>query len=244
MTDSIQTQTKPLLISADDYGLSAAIDDGIIALIRQGVVTATSCLVMSPRWPAAALHLDTEIRQKADVGLHLDFTEFNPDLRKPLVSLLLAAYAGLLKQGQITTAIHRQLDQFESSLQSAPDYIDGHQHVHQLPPIREALLEVLENRRYASMPWIRVAKPLGRQSWPESLKALIIDKAGAEGLLQHLRQTNIPHTTHLLGVYAFDCNATEYLLKLEQWLKMAQNQQGLCALMCHPASAVMHRSEL
>ncbi len=50
MTNSL----KPIIISADDFAQSAAIDTAIVALIQQKRLSATSCLTLSPRWPEAA----------------------------------------------------------------------------------------------------------------------------------------------------------------------------------------------
>ncbi len=44
---------------------------------------------------------------------------------------------------EIRAEIDRQLDRFESVMARPPDFVDGHQHVHVLPGVREALIEAL-----------------------------------------------------------------------------------------------------
>ena len=66
----------PLILSADDFGLDAGIDAAVLDLALRGRLTATSCLTLSPRWHDAARSLTPDVRHRIDVGLHLDFTEF------------------------------------------------------------------------------------------------------------------------------------------------------------------------
>ena len=62
--------TKPLVLCADDYAQSAAISTAIRRLAMQGRLSATSAMVLSPRWPEEAAALRTEARGRIDVGLY------------------------------------------------------------------------------------------------------------------------------------------------------------------------------
>lgn len=220
----------PLIISADDYAYSDSIDHGILALIRQRRLTATSCLVMSPRWPLAARRLDSEIRNHADIGLHLDFTEFGEAARYRLPVLIARAVSRSLSKEAVRASIKMQLDHFEDATGTAPDYIDGHQHVHQLPLIRDELLDILHQRYSGRLPWIRIANP----PWQDGFKAGIIGLLGASALADNARRTGIRHSKTLLGVYAFNLDAERYRKKLISWFDAARSDGG-CVLMCHPA---------
>ncbi|HKB55104.1 MAG TPA: ChbG/HpnK family deacetylase, partial [Ramlibacter sp.] len=151
---------RRLAICADDYGLSAGVDDAIAELIAAGRLSALSCLVDGPRFAAGAARLD-DLGTRADVGLHLNFTESFGERapRFPLSGLIARAYARLLDAGAIRTEIRRQLDAFEDGCGFAPHHVDGHQHVQQLPMIRDALLEELERRSPAQRPWLRSGMP-------------------------------------------------------------------------------------
>ncbi len=50
---------------------------------------------------------------------------------------------------------HRQLDLFEAALGYPPDHIDGHQHVHALPVVRQALIDVVARRYPVTPPMLR-----------------------------------------------------------------------------------------
>lgn len=227
---------KKIIMTADDFAQSENIDQGILQLIRMGSVTATSCLTLSPRWQDAAKTITSEIRQLADIGLHLDFTQYPQVLHNKLYTLIFKTYARALPYAQIVRSIHQQLDNFEHTLGTPPDYIDGHQHVHQLPQIREVLIEVLTKRYPKNSPWLRISKPLNQ----DGIKARIIGALGADALEKQAIAANIKHTKCLLGVYDFDISQQNYEKKLNAWFSL--NHVNPTAFMCHPALAKMEHS--
>ncbi len=224
----------PLIMSADDYAQSAEIDNGILQLIAMGRLTATSCLVLSPRWHQSAKLLTTQVRTSADIGLHLDFTQFPNALTHSLGTLIVKSTLRLLPISQVRQVIQRQLDTFENALGTPPDYVDGHQHVHQLPQIREALVEELLTRYGNRMPWIRVARP----PLNDGFKALVIRCLGASALERLASNSGIICSKTLLGVYGFHANAEQYEQHFKTWLSTAAQSQQPVALMCHPAEGV------
>lgn len=220
----------PLIISADDYAQSADIDAGILALVAQARLTAFSCLTLSPRWPIAAKLITGEIQNKADVGLHLDFTQYAQPARQPLSVLIVRSLCHSLSAQAIHRSISNQLDRFEDVLGAAPDYIDGHQHVHQLPQIRQALLYIITRRYAGKLPWLRISRPPGN-----GFKPLILNLLGAHQLRKSALKSRLRHSDSLLGVYGFDGEDENYWSRLAVWLQAAKEHDGICALMCHPA---------
>ncbi|MEO8418965.1 MAG: ChbG/HpnK family deacetylase [Methylophilaceae bacterium] len=225
-----------LIISADDYAQSPAIDAGILALIQQQRLTATSCLSLSPRWTEAAKLITGDIRSKADIGLHLDFTQYEQPLRNALPKLIVRTIGRGLPRNAICESIKTQLNRFEDALGVAPDYIDGHQHVHQLPQIRDELLAILAQRYADKLPWIRIAQP----PLQDGFKAMIIGMLGASRLRCGAIEAGLRHSGALLGVYGFSGDRTDYIQRLAAWLHHAQSNSGdvISALMCHPALAM------
>ena len=225
----------PLILSADDYAQGEAIDHGILNLIRMGRLTAASCLTLSPRLPEAAAALISEIRQQADIGLHLDFTQFSHPVHHSHPQLAMHSLLQLLDEQQVRATISLQLDAFEQAMGTAPDYVDGHQHVHQLPQIRSALLAELQSRYTGKLPWIRLSRP-AHDGW----KGRIISALGSSAMQKQAATCEFSLTDGLLGVYGFNHTADEYLLQLRRWLGTAvdQAQHGhIFALMCHPGLA-------
>ncbi|OYY49791.1 MAG: hypothetical protein B7X95_09955 [Methylophilaceae bacterium 17-44-8] len=225
---------KSIIMSADDYAQSAEIENGILHLIRLGRLTATSCLTLSPRWQMSAKLLTPDIRQNADIGLHLDFTQYAHPLRHSLPTLIIKTALRMLSKKQIKHSIQIQLDAFEDALGTGPDYVDGHQHVHQLPQIREVLIQELSHRYANHLPWIRIAAPpVG-----DGLKAVVIKLLGAKRLEQLVIANGLPYSKSLLGVYAFHLNADDYRQQLNVWLSNLETTADPIAMMCHPATGV------
>lgn len=234
-----------LIICADDYAQSPAINAAILTLIEDGVLTATSCMTLSPYWPQAARLLSADIRSRADIGLHLDFTQFAKNLRLPHPQLVMRSQLNILGFGMLDfTAVRaniaQQLQAFEQALGTPPDYVDGHLHVHQLPVIRNALLAELQHR-YVHMPrsqrpWLRVSSPpVG-----SGLKARIIHCLGARALQSLAQAAGFAYSPCLLGIYDFAGDVAAYQLHWQRWatqLAQVQTKAGMLppVLMCHPA---------
>ena len=237
-----------LIICADDYAQSATIDAAILALIERGVLTATSCMTLSPDWPGSAIALTPAIRSHADIGVHLDFTQFSRTIRYPHPVLVLHSLSGTLNRQAVVGNIQQQLDAFERALGTPPDYVDGHLHVHQLPVIREALVNVLQ-QRYGHLPstkrpWLRISSPPPGSG----LKARIIHWLGAEKLKQLANAAGFRFSPALLGVYDFEGDAAAYQAQWMFWAKQLRQlalapgfEAGLPpVLMCHPARPIQH----
>ncbi len=230
-----------LIICADDYAQSTAIDAAICDLIAKGLLTATSCMTLSPHWLSSAKQLTPAIRQQADIGLHLDFTQFSHALRLPHPQLVLRSLLHLLDTQAIIHNIRQQLDAFELAMGTPPDYVDGHLHVHQLPQIRQALLAELSHR-YAHLPaaqrpWLRISSPPAGSGF----KARLIHCLGARALQQQAAACGFASSPVLLGVYDFQGDTADYQARWQQWADQCQGYAE-CAvtglppvLMCHPA---------
>jgi predicted glycoside hydrolase/deacetylase ChbG (UPF0249 family) len=167
---------QPFLICADDFGLSPGVDGAIIELIDKRVVGATSVMPGLPRWRDDAKALRAACRSwPALVGWHVTLTDqpaafahgrlADRDGRLPPLSRLLPqALARALPRGALYDELAAQLDAFETIWGTPPAFVDGHQHVHLLPGVREALVALLSDR---SLPhngfWVRdTVEPLRR----------------------------------------------------------------------------------
>ena len=231
-----------VILCADDFAQSAAIDAAIVALIERDILTATSCMTLSPAWHQSATRLTPALRAKADIGLHLDFTQFSQTLRLSHPQLVLRSLLGQLDPQLVQANIVQQLDAFEQAMGTAPDYVDGHLHVHQLPVIRRQLMAELQ-RRYASLtpaqrPWLRISSPPAGSG----LKARIIHWLGAEALQRLAHAAGFRVSPCLLGVYDFQGDAEAYQSHWMRWATQLRQYRVAAdalppVLMCHPAIA-------
>jgi len=124
---------RPIVLCADDYGYSPGVSSGIRELLVQGRISATSCMVVYPEFDREGPLLKP-FADRADIGLHFTLTA-----DRSATSLMRDAYLRRLRAGHIADALDRQLAAFVRTMGTAPDYIDGHQHVHLLPGVRDVV---------------------------------------------------------------------------------------------------------
>jgi predicted glycoside hydrolase/deacetylase ChbG (UPF0249 family) len=217
---------KKILLCADDFGLNASVNQGILNLIDQGKLGATSCMTTQALWPAAGAELKKR-RHQVQCGLHLNFTE---NTGVGLQKLMCQAFLNQLNPSQLISEIKQQIEAFKTVMGDLPDFIDGHQHVHHLPQIRQALMQVYAEYYPEKSAWIRVsAQPHFAQNF-RSIKQAIIACSGAMTLRKILEQKGIPHNTTFAGIYSFNPNV-DYAVLLKKFIKESQDS-GI--IMCHP----------
>ncbi|MEY2873041.1 MAG: hypothetical protein RLZZ373_412, partial [Pseudomonadota bacterium] len=148
--------------------------------------------------------------------------------------VILRAGLHLFDHNTLRRRITQQLDRFEAGWGAAPDHVDGHQHVHQLPQVRRVLLDTLEARYpdVARRPWLRASRAPREAALPLRRKANVISWLGADELQHDATRRGWQSNRHLLGVYGFDTDVPGYRALLQRWLALAQDGD---LLMCHPA---------
>ncbi len=237
---------KRICICIDDFGHSEGVDSAALVLAQKNHISALTAMVGGPHWPKSSPKLRELDRHRVDLGLHVDFTEFtlNPTCRYSLRTLWFRAYSRTLDVKQIYAEIKAQIDAFASAVGRLPDFIDGHQHVHQLPVIRQCLVEVINECYPQHKPAIRSTRapsikgqsgPLGPDPMNRWFKPLLIQTLGGDALHRLAAADGIGMNQHLLGVYGFTDKAEQYAKRLQEWLKMAQTGD---LIMCHPSSDV------
>ena len=128
--------TAGIVLCADDYGIAPGVSRAIRELLDRGRLSATSAMVVSPDFAAEGPRLSA-YAGRADLGLHLTLTQ-----DRPLGRLMSAAYTGRLDRQAMASAVENQVAEFTRVIGRPPDFIDGHQHVHLLPGVREPVVAV------------------------------------------------------------------------------------------------------
>lgn len=219
---------RVICICADDFGLREGVNEAILTLLDAGRVQAVSCMVGGLSWRLGAAALRRRDPDHFDAGLHLDLTE-RPLLqasRQPLSRLVLASMMRWSDARALRREVNAQLDAFEDAFGAPPAYVDGHQHVHQLPVVREALISALTDRYGPRLPWVRSTLP-----GQPSPKARLIRLLGGGRFLTAAGSQGFRHNERLLGVYDFRGGAPRYRALLSEWLSVAHSGD---LLMCHP----------
>jgi chitin disaccharide deacetylase len=160
---------KRFWLCADDYGISPAVNRAIRDLIARRRINATSVMVGAPSFDAQEARALAAVAAenagtRAAVGLHFTLTApFRPlGAYRPIaadgafLSLRQMLGRGLARalDGRAAAAeAGRQIEAFHRAFGRPPDFVDGHQHVHLLPQVGDALLAVMKERTPAA--WVR-----------------------------------------------------------------------------------------
>lgn len=230
---------KRIILCADDFAYSPAISDSIITLAEQQRLSATSCLTNFPNWPTDAKKIQS-LSNQISIGLHLNFTEgralhaASQSQFDSIGQLIKRSFTKQVDKELIAQEIIAQIENFKKHFGQLPDFIDGHQHVHQLPIFREALLRAYHDYFPNKQTMIRVSSnPLATAILQarHCLKLLIISLSGALALKKSLAKLKIPHNKSFSGIYHLQ--PTSYGKHFIRFLGEV-NESGL--IMCHPGN--------
>lgn len=235
------------MLVADDYAISGGVSAGIESLARGRRISGASAIVTLARWPRDAARLGA-LRGDIAIGLHLNLTlgaplgamaKLAPAGALPRIRrLTAAALGGQIERGEIAAETARQLALFERETGCAPDFIDGHQHVHVLPVIRRGVLDALGERFApgAPRPLVRIpadrpAALIGRRRAAAKAAVLSVLSAGARRLFE---RAGFPVNDGFAGVTSF---AADDLSVERDLAAAASRRRGLTIAMCHPGLA-------
>ncbi|TPM36846.1 ChbG/HpnK family deacetylase [Mesorhizobium sp. B2-3-4] len=226
--------TRRIRLIADDYGLAPGVCAGILDLLDRGRLTGTSCMTGFPEWPDAAARIKPLCGRVA-VGLHLTLTDQPAVTGKsslalegrlpPLRSLALPVLRNRIEERDVHAELDTQYSRFVEALGRTPDFIDGHQHVHFLPVVRQWLrTRFLEA---GGRPELRGAPALGDAAVAPKIAAIA---AVATGFNQAMQRAGFTVLKPLAGIY--DWRQPEKFAPLLEAAVEALPRHGL--FMCHP----------
>jgi predicted glycoside hydrolase/deacetylase ChbG (UPF0249 family) len=128
---------RALVVNADDFGLSAGVNEGVVRAHAQGIVTSTSLMVRQPAAAAAAAAVRSHPR--LSVGLHVDLAEWESDGDE---WSLRYAWADVSDEAAVRREVSAQLELFQRLVGHPPSHLDSHQHVHREQPAAGVLAEL------------------------------------------------------------------------------------------------------
>lgn len=227
------SEFKKISICADDFGLNAGICKGIIQLARMQRLSAVSCMVNQPDFLSYAPEL-LALKNQVQIGLHFNLTD-GPLLSSPntpcfgLKELLVKSHLRMINLSLVAKEFQAQLACFKRVMGCLPDFIDGHQHIHQFPGIRQVILGFYDEELSKNGTYIRSTFPSSNAASYQT-KIRVLAAAGGRQLSFDLKRLKIPHNSCFLGVYDF-AKGTNYRYLFRQWLFEAPNNS---LIMCHP----------
>jgi len=228
-----------LIVNADDFGLSEAVNRAVIQAHENGIVTSTSIMAGGAAFEHAAV-LAARCPM-LDVGVHLTLTEQRPvaDSVPSLVGTdgMFAPHATDLAKrclrGRIALGdVHKELDAQIRRVRTyglRPTHLDGHQHVHVLPGIARVVASLARAHGISAVR-VPTERPRGYMlEDPRNIKRLAEQIAlgllGALSPLRHLRRVD-----RFVGFYFGGRLNEQNLRTLLERLPPSKTVE----LMCHP----------
>lgn len=241
---------KSIKLCADDFGLNEPVNKAILRLIKKNRLNAVSCMATMANLEPYSDQLLAAISNtphETEIGLHLTFTEYKSltniqSLEKnqklpEIGELLIHSHLRKLNYKEIENEVRAQFERFETVFGKKPDFIDGHQHVHILPVIRDAVLNVSKDYLNKNG-WVRVCyQPVSciMKNRISLLRTLLISRL-SKPLRKQLRTTTLNSNNLFLGINKFD-QKDDYRKQMQAWLKLAAQYSGNTLIMCHPGLA-------
>lgn len=233
-----QEKPRHFWLCADDYGIAPGVNAAIRDLIGRGRLNATSVMVVAPSCTRREIDA-LKNAGKAAIGLHIaltapfkpltkDFAPLAQGAFHPLQATLRLALLRRLDRAALVREVKAQLAAFAAGFGRPPDFIDGHQHVHLFPQVRDAVLDAA--RRLAPGAWVRQAVsavPLrARMNDP---KGLLID-ALSRAVRRRAQKLGIATNPAFAGTYTYRSDAD--FARLFPGFLAGLPAGGL--VMCHP----------
>jgi predicted glycoside hydrolase/deacetylase ChbG (UPF0249 family) len=236
-----RTAERQIWLCADDYGISPGVNNGIRELIAHGRLNATSVMMAAPhlgKSEARSLAALNDREKRAAIGLHVTLTApFKPmsegyaPLRDgrflPLAEMMRTAIARRLQPDLLVAEMTTQVRAFFDAFNRLPDFVDGHQHVHLFPQVRDAFVKVVAE--LAPNAWVRQCGRANSLRRLHDRKALVLDILSMAFRRRAERQ-GLATNPAFAGAYAFRPKA-KYAKIFPRFLTGLPDG-GL--IMCHP----------
>lgn len=160
---------RRVIINADDFGLSAEVNDLILNAFRLGTVSSATLMANMPAFSEACASIAQQHLQ-GRVGLHFNLTYGQP------LTIAMRDHPVFCREGQFDLSLSRLRVALPGSARQAvleelraqwrrcldhglrPSHIDSHQHVHNLWPLAPLIAAFAGQQRVP----VRLARNLGR----------------------------------------------------------------------------------
>jgi predicted glycoside hydrolase/deacetylase ChbG (UPF0249 family) len=197
---------KRLILCADDYALAPGVSRAIRELAAAGRLNATSVMTPGPDLGTEAERLKAAAPPGFAIGLHVTLTGGLTPLTQPrlmrfwpdIAPLMAGAFLRRIDRNAVAGEIEAQFQAFAKAFGGAPDFVDGHQHAHLLPGIRNLVLDAV--LRHAPHAWVRQCR--GPRGAGRGAKGQVI-AALSGGLKRAAAARGIPTNPAFSGAYDF-----------------------------------------
>ncbi|MBX7144211.1 MAG: ChbG/HpnK family deacetylase [Oligoflexia bacterium] len=245
--------SRVVVINADDFGFSPAVNIGILRACREGLVTSVSLLMNAEGTKnAAKIAKDYAL----DTGVHVNLTDGRPLADRKYrhitrsdgnfigldsLAIKLSLYADALREAR--EEIYAQIS-YCIALGIQPSHLNSHKYVQVFPGLGKVFREAAEHfgiryfRNLRELDTNVIRRLFSTGIWRQLTTPQLIKSVGIS-TLAHLSQRNSDHhyvrtTDHFLGIGVMNFSTTAEAGRqgLEACLRLVQ--EGLTEIMCHP----------
>jgi len=213
-----------VIIHADDFGLHPAINAGIEAAHRDGLVTSASVMPLGPAFADAVRRAQN--LPALDLGLHFALVGV-PSL-PPTLSAFLSAYVrGQFPARAVEDQLRRQFDALGSV---AVSHVDSHQHLHAFPSIMRVVCRIASEN---GIPAVRL--PLDGPAYaPVSASRRV--QAAALTVMSRLSRRYIAAFGLRTSDYFSGMAVSGHLTTSTLTTYLQNARPGLTEIVCHPGA--------
>lgn len=241
---------KKIIICADDFSQNEDISQGILKLLTTQRINATSCMTNTEYWTTMSPLLHP-LKTQAYIGLHFNLTQGSPLSSEwksmygeqffSLAELIRKSYTISLDPTVLRAELHAQWEKFRAGMnQDTPDFIDGHQHIHQLPEVSAILIEFCKSQAtwkgFIRQTYNGCKDWFNTQAFPKPQMLAIL---GGMQFKKILSKNRIPHNTSFGGIIYFN-NKQPFSRNFSGFLQKISDN-GL--IMCHPGCTSQDTSD-
>jgi len=151
---------KHLIVNADDFGVTASVNDAIAACFDGGRISSASLIVNAPQSADALAY--ARRHPSASIGLHLNLTNFDAVAGRSWVApsgrfmgfgaLARAQMAGPARlRAACRTEFKAQFDRFTEAAGRLPSHLDTHLWVQLFPGVFDAMIDLARERGIGAM---------------------------------------------------------------------------------------------
>lgn len=202
--------SKRLIVNADDFGLSEAVNYGILKAHQKGIVTSTTIMAAMPGFDHAV-----EIAREhpgLHIGVHLTLTTYKPLLKTH--KHIVREDGFFRKQGELNDTDSKEAyDELKAQIEKvlatgiAVDHLDSHHHIHTFPVLKDVMERLQKEYDLPLRGGFTYDSPIQR-------KAVLLDQFYAEGVtIENFRK--LMHEMNDDEVYDLMCHPAyvDYFLK-------------------------------
>jgi predicted glycoside hydrolase/deacetylase ChbG (UPF0249 family) len=227
---------KRLIISADDFGLTAGINEGIIRCAREGIVTSASIMANMPAFDNAVtlakqcptlvtgIHLNlvkgSPLQPAGEVGSLVD----NEGVFYTLPRFTLRLFSGRITLTEVEEELRSQIEKAHTAGLHIT-HLDSHRHFHVYPSLLQLVIQLSKEYKIKN-----IRCPLGLSVLPGSFKEFILSSL-SRNARRSLDTAAIRHNDKFFELVKIE-GKRDYLKAMARFCESLPD--GVTELDCHP----------